>query len=149
MPKMVHFCEFAKSWSLRSNSVTRQVTFTRTKIGVKRQNWRYSAFFMNSKCKRSSLRSQCWMRLFLWFSNTVSWTQNHLKWKYVCVWYITIPLLTRVIFLIVSIFWVFPFRQSYAELATHAALCQTLKSRNLLCVVILYHCFFQLFWFKR
>ena len=23
------------------------------------------------KCKRSSLRSQCWMRLFLWFSNTV------------------------------------------------------------------------------
>ena len=24
------------------------------------------------KCNRSSLRSQCWMRLFLWFSNTVS-----------------------------------------------------------------------------
>ena len=24
------------------------------------------------KCKCSSLRSQCWMRLFLWFSNTVS-----------------------------------------------------------------------------
>ena len=23
------------------------------------------------QCKRSSLRSQCWMRLFLWFSNTV------------------------------------------------------------------------------
>ena len=28
-------------------------------------------FFVHSKCKRSSLRSQCWMRLFLWFSNTV------------------------------------------------------------------------------
>ena len=28
--------------------------------------------FVHSKCKRSSLRSQCWMRLFLWFSNTVS-----------------------------------------------------------------------------
>ena len=27
--------------------------------------------FVHSKCKRSSLRSQCWMRLFLWFSNTV------------------------------------------------------------------------------
>ena len=25
------------------------------------------------KCKRSSLRSQCWMRHFLWFSNTVLW----------------------------------------------------------------------------
>ena len=27
--------------------------------------------FVHSKCKRSSLRSQCWTRLFLWFSNTV------------------------------------------------------------------------------
>ena len=31
MPKMVHFGEFLKTWSLRSNSVTRQVTFKRTK----------------------------------------------------------------------------------------------------------------------
>ena len=34
-----------------------------------RQNWPFLAFL--KKCKRSSLRSQCWMRLFLWFSNTV------------------------------------------------------------------------------
>ena len=27
--------------------------------------------FFTLKCKRSSLRSQCWMRLFLWFWNTV------------------------------------------------------------------------------
>ena len=27
--------------------------------------------FDHLKCKHSSLRSQCWMRLFLWFSNTV------------------------------------------------------------------------------
>ena len=27
--------------------------------------------FVHSKCKRSSLLSQCWMRLFLWISNTV------------------------------------------------------------------------------
>ena len=27
--------------------------------------------FVHSKCKRSSFRSQCWMRPFLWFSNTV------------------------------------------------------------------------------
>ena len=31
-------------------------------------NWPYMAF---SSLKHSSLRSQCWMRLYLWFSNTV------------------------------------------------------------------------------
>ena len=30
---MVHFGEFLKTWSLRSNSVTRQINFNRTKIG--------------------------------------------------------------------------------------------------------------------
>ena len=34
---MVHFGEFLKKWSLRSNSVTRQVSFNRTKIGEKCQ----------------------------------------------------------------------------------------------------------------
>ena len=38
MPKIVHFGEFLKTWSLRSNSVTRQVTFNRTKIDGKCQN---------------------------------------------------------------------------------------------------------------
>ena len=33
--------------------------------------WHFLLTFVHSKCKRSSLRSQCWMRLFLWFSNTV------------------------------------------------------------------------------
>ena len=42
MPKMVHFGEFMKTWSLRSNSVSRQVSFKRTKNGGKRQNWRKS-----------------------------------------------------------------------------------------------------------
>ena len=32
---MVHFDEFLKTWSLRSNSVTRQVSFNKTKIGEK------------------------------------------------------------------------------------------------------------------
>ena len=31
--------------------------------------WHFWLTFVHSKCKRSS---QCWMRLFLWFSNTVS-----------------------------------------------------------------------------
>ena len=35
---MVHFGEFLKIWSLRSNSVTRQISFNRTKIGGKCQN---------------------------------------------------------------------------------------------------------------
>ena len=35
--------------------------------------------FVHSKCKPSSLRSQCWMRLFLGFSNTVSW---YLFWSF-------------------------------------------------------------------
>ena len=35
---MVRFGEFLKTWSLRSNSVTRQVNFNRTKIGRKCQN---------------------------------------------------------------------------------------------------------------
>ena len=38
MPKMVHFGVFLKTWSLRSNSVTRQVSFNRTKIGGRCQN---------------------------------------------------------------------------------------------------------------
>ena len=41
MPKMVHFDEFLKTWSLRSYSVTRQVTLNRTKIGEKCQNFKF------------------------------------------------------------------------------------------------------------
>ena len=33
--------------------------------------WHFELTFVHSKCKRSSIRSQCWMRLFLWFSNNV------------------------------------------------------------------------------
>ena len=51
---MVHFDKFLKTWSLRSNSVTRQVTFNRTKIG--------------GKCQNSKIQ----MRHFGWFSNTVN-----------------------------------------------------------------------------
>ena len=32
MPKTVHFDEFLKTWSLQSNSVTKQVSYIRTKI---------------------------------------------------------------------------------------------------------------------
>ena len=33
--------------------------------------WHFYSTFVHKKCKRSSLRSQCKMRLFMWFSNTV------------------------------------------------------------------------------
>ena len=35
MPKMVHFGDYLKTWTLLSNSVTRQVSFKRTKISGK------------------------------------------------------------------------------------------------------------------
>ena len=50
MPKIVHFGEFLKTWSKRSNSVTRQVSFNSTKIGGKGRN------------------SKIQMRHFGWFS---------------------------------------------------------------------------------
>ena len=54
------FASFLKNWSLRSNSVTSQVTFNRTKIGGKCPNWNIE------------------MRHFEWFSNIVE------RWVAVC-----------------------------------------------------------------
>ena len=63
MPKMVHFGEFLKNWSLRSNSVTRQVNFNGTKIGGKYQN------------------SKIQMQHFGWFLNIVTfWKSIQVKW---------------------------------------------------------------------
>ena len=56
--KMVHFGEFLKTWSLRSNSVTRLVSFNRTKIG--------------GKCQNSKIQ----MRHFEWFLNNVTWVSH-------------------------------------------------------------------------
>ena len=58
-----HFDEFLKTWSLRSNSVTRQVSFHWTKI--------------SEKCQNSKIQ----MRLFRWFSNTVILFHFHLGMK--------------------------------------------------------------------
>ena len=40
-----------------------------------------SGIFVHSNCKRISLRSQCWMRLFLWFSNTVVLVHIPKHWR--------------------------------------------------------------------
>ena len=50
------------------------VTLFDRKIQVFKNSPKWTIFGI-FKCKRSSLRSQCWMRLFLWFSNTVSFRQ--------------------------------------------------------------------------
>ena len=64
MPKMVQFGEFLKTWSLRSNSVTRQVSFNSTKIGGKCQ----TAEFTNLKIVARNIVK--W-DFFLGFSNTM------------------------------------------------------------------------------
>ena len=46
--------------------------------------WHFHSTFVLLKCKRSSLRSQCWMRLFLWFSNTV-YSQVSICLKTLCL----------------------------------------------------------------
>ena len=46
----------------------------RFRLSKTRQNgpfWHFQLTFGHSKCKCSSLRSRYWMRLFLWFSNTL------------------------------------------------------------------------------
>ena len=53
MPKMVHFGEVLRTWSLRSNSVTRQVSFNRTKIGGKYKNYK------NSNATLSHFQTMC------------------------------------------------------------------------------------------
>ena len=60
---MVNFVKFLKTWSLRSNSVTRHVSFNRTKIGGKCQN---------SKCDiLSNVHAKMEFVLFLIFIHTV------------------------------------------------------------------------------
>ena len=50
MPKMVHFGEFLKTCSLRSNIVTRQVSLNRTKLGGKCQNSNTTFWVIFKQC---------------------------------------------------------------------------------------------------
>ena len=51
---MVNFGEFLKTWSLRSNSVTRQVIFNGTKIGGKWQNSIATFWVIFKQCAHGS-----------------------------------------------------------------------------------------------
>ena len=80
---MVHFGEFLKTWSLRSNSVTRQVSFNRTKIGGKCQNssatfWvifkqcvLLKLFFVGSTGKLESFHFDFLFSLFCWVESRI------------------------------------------------------------------------------
>ena len=57
---------FASIFQAHSLKIIKNVAFLN--VGIFHQFW---LIFVHSKCKLSSLPSQCWMRLFLWFSNTV------------------------------------------------------------------------------
>ena len=76
------------------------VTLFNLKLQVFKKSPKWT-IFVHSKSKGSSLCSQCWMRLFLWFSNTVAYPVGYLlfggpedgrmekemvdqSWKFVC-----------------------------------------------------------------
>ena len=91
MPKMVNFGDFLKTWSLWSNSVTRQITFNWTKIDGKCQNsniqMRHLGWFSNIVHPADLFENQIFLifdETFCWFSNTVKlsdaiWT---IFWKF-------------------------------------------------------------------
>ena len=65
-PKMSHFPPIFVLLKL-----TCLVTLFDCKLQVFKNSPKWTIFGIFNLCKRNSLRSQCWMRLFLWFSNTV------------------------------------------------------------------------------
>ena len=78
-----HCLEITRNVSFEFLALAFSANFCRIKINLSGntvwpqasgfQNWPFLTFLMNfCPCKRSSLRSHCWMRLFLWFSNTLS-----------------------------------------------------------------------------
>ena len=64
----INFCPIKTD--LSGNTVWRQASGFQ-KLAKMDDFWHFQWTFVYAKCKRSSLGSQYWMRLFLWFSNTV------------------------------------------------------------------------------
>ena len=56
MPNIVHFGEFLKTWSLRSNSVTRHVDFLKGQKLVENAKMRHFGWFSNTVYAKSSRR---------------------------------------------------------------------------------------------
>ena len=73
-----HFCAIKND--LSGNTVWPQTSGFQ-KLGKMDYFWHFKWTFIHSKYKRSSLRSKCWMRLFLWFSNTMIYFFTELTLK--------------------------------------------------------------------
>ena len=58
-------------WWSQCLKIIQNVAFQFLNFGIFDHFWHFGATFVHSKCKHCSLRSQCWMRLFRRFSNTV------------------------------------------------------------------------------
>ena len=84
---MVHFGEFLKTWSLRSNSVTRQINFNRTKIGGKCQNSNATFWVIFKHCAADQKSSQNWDSTVAYQKSLVGCWQivNH-EWMSECCW---------------------------------------------------------------
>ena len=63
------FSKIAFGFSTQWLKIIQNVAFQ--KVAKMDHYWHFYLTFVHSKCKCSSLRSQCWMRLFGQFSNTV------------------------------------------------------------------------------
>ena len=106
MPKMIHFGEFSKTWSLRSSSVTRQVSINRSKIEGKCQNsnatfWEIFKHCVVLKISRSIVSLSTWLiskwdffalivkwllGITCWWTTLTYWaqkrTQSRWRWNY-------------------------------------------------------------------
>ena len=67
MPKIVHFGEFLKIWSLRSNSVTRQVSFNRTNLVENAKNSNATFWVIFKQCEYATF--PVFDALFFYFSS--------------------------------------------------------------------------------
>ena len=76
---MVHFGEFLKTWSLRSNSVTRPVSFNKTKIGGKCHNSNATFWVIFKQCA-----STTFLRYLGCFTFLKRWWTSSLE-QYYCV----------------------------------------------------------------
>ena len=86
---MNHFDEFLITWSLRSNSVTRQLSFNRTKIGGKCQNSNTTFWEIFKQCELSSsgicMREPSFISVYgwcheVWPSKKAPFVNNNLCW---------------------------------------------------------------------
>ena len=79
---MVIFGEFLKTWSLQSNSVTRQVTLNKTQIGGKCENCKFLIFLffrIMTKNKEGRRQKENWVKFPSVICDMISKCQKYVK----------------------------------------------------------------------